>query len=220
VTSEALAPQKLRSWEGIRDPNVGPSDSTGAVGTSRYVELVNSKFAIYNRTNNDPLVQGTLNELAGESSSAFVFDPQVIWDPTTERFYYVMDDIISATDTRLAFGFSKDSTPESGGDADWCKYTIPFGTRFPDYPKLGDTQNRLLIGVNSFDSVTDAYLGSDLIALPKPPSGTTCPATLTPDVQPNLKNEDGTGAFTPRPGQPDRFEHHGLYRRPGGRPAR
>jgi hypothetical protein len=46
VTSEALAPQKLRSWEGIRDPNVGPSDSTGAVGTSRYVELVNSKFAI------------------------------------------------------------------------------------------------------------------------------------------------------------------------------
>ena len=77
-----------------------------------------------------------------------MFDPQIIWDPTTRRFYYVADDVYSAIDNRLAFGFSKTASPSSA--ADFCKYVIKFGPRFPDYPKLGDTEDLLLIGANTF----------------------------------------------------------------------
>jgi hypothetical protein len=195
------SPQIFRSWEGIRDPRVAPSDSTGAIGPTRYIELINVKYAIYNRTSNTPIDTGELNELAGEPPfpRADVFDPQIIWDPTTSRFYYVAADIISATDNRLAFGFSKTASPSSA--ADFCKYTLRFGSRFPDYPKLGDTQRLLLIGVNSFAGDTFEFLGADLISITKPPAGSTCPnrGQFTVDTETDLRDADGRQAGTPVP---------------------
>src|SRR5260221_13253823 len=55
-----LAPSLVRNWAGQSDPTDAPSDSTGAIGTTRYVELVNSKVAIYNRTSNTPSAPGPL----------------------------------------------------------------------------------------------------------------------------------------------------------------
>ena len=126
-------------------------------------------------------------------------DPQIIWDPTTSRFYYAAVDIISATDNRLAFGFSKTASPSSA--ADFCKYTIKFGSRFPDYPKLGDTEDLLLIGVNSFELDTEVFLGADLISITKPPVSSGCPnrGQFTVDTETDLKDADGRQAGTPVP---------------------
>src|SRR5215210_1335874 len=90
AAAQGADPETFRSWEGIRDRKGGtPSDSTGAIGPTRYIELVNTKYAIYDRSNDAPISEGTLNELAGEPPypKADVFDPQIIWDPTTKRFY-------------------------------------------------------------------------------------------------------------------------------------
>ena len=59
-----LAPTAARSFNGIRQPNSAPSDSTGAVGPTRYIELVNTNFAIYSKTSNTPMSTGSLNTLA------------------------------------------------------------------------------------------------------------------------------------------------------------
>jgi hypothetical protein len=115
-SAAAQAPQTVRSWEGVNDPNVGPSDSTGAIGTDRYIELVNEKFAIYDRTSDTPISTGSLQSLVGESPSASVFDPQIIWDPDTSRFFYAADDVLSASDNRLAIGFSTTASPSSAAD--------------------------------------------------------------------------------------------------------
>ena len=140
----------MRGFNGIRQANSAPSDSTGAVGTTRYIELINTNFAIYNKTSNTPLAQGTLNQLAGESAGNNIFDPQVIWDPGRTASYYAMDDIASASDNRLAIGFSKTSSPN--GAADFCHYVFNYGSFFPDYPKLGDSQGFFFTGVNTFNS--------------------------------------------------------------------
>jgi hypothetical protein len=47
-----LIPSSPLGWEGLSDPNTAPSDSIGAIGPDRYVELVNDKFGIYNRIGN------------------------------------------------------------------------------------------------------------------------------------------------------------------------
>ena len=198
--SGPLAPSIVsgRSFQGINNPNVAPPDETSAVGTTRYIELVNTNFAIYNKTSNTPISTGTINSLAGAASTDSVFDVQVIWDPTTSRFYYAADDIVSASDNRVAFGFSKTASPSSA--ADFCKYTIGFGMVFPDYPKLGDSQFFAMIGSNLF-SGNNAFLGSDLLAISKPPAGTGCPAASTlklDDAAPLLINAT-TQAFTPVP---------------------
>ena len=195
-----LAPSIVsgRSFQGINNPNVAPPDETSAVGTTRYIELVNTNFAIYNKTSNVPIGTGTINSLAGAAATDSVFDVQVIWDPTTRRFYYAADDVVSSADNRVAFGFSTTASPSSA--ADFCKYSIGFGQVFPDYPKLGDSQFFAMIGSNLF-SGSNSFLGSDLLAISKPPSGTSCPAASSfklDDAAPLLINAS-TQAFTPVP---------------------
>jgi hypothetical protein len=196
--SGPLAPSIVsgRSFQGINNPNVAPPDETSAVGTTRYIELVNTNFAIYNKTSNTPIKTGSINTLDGAASTDSVFDVQVIWDPTTSRFYYAADDVVSRTDNRVAFGFSKTASPSSA--ADFCKYRIGFGAAFPDFPKLGDSQFFAMIGSNLFNT-RGSFLGSDLLAISKPPAGTSCPAASSfklDDAAPLMINAT-TPAFTP-----------------------
>src|SRR5436190_2335881 len=57
VAAAAFAPQAPTaspSFKGLRDTSVGPPDTTGAVGTSRFIETINDKFAIYDKTSSTP----------------------------------------------------------------------------------------------------------------------------------------------------------------------
>ena len=189
-----LAPVLIRGWEGIFDAGSAPSDSTSSVGSTRYMETINRKYAIYNKTTNAPINTGTLNQLAGAAGNAF--DPQIMWDAQTNRFYYAMDLVVSATDNRLAIGFSKTASPNTS--ADFCHYFVTFGSTLPDYPKLGDTANFWAMGSNLFNSV-GSFTGSHVFALTKPPAGTACPAisTFKTGFKSPLNDPNGGPAFTP-----------------------
>src|SRR5688572_23906915 len=54
----ALAPSTSFAAESVFDSNSAPSDTTGAVGTSRYIHLINRKFAILSKTRVRPLSTG------------------------------------------------------------------------------------------------------------------------------------------------------------------
>src|SRR5262249_28586474 len=155
-----------------------PADTTGAVGPTRFLQLVNCGAGIFDRTTGDLIGSGTLDQLAGISSSVGSFDPQVVWDGTTSRFFYVLDSIFLSFDNRLAVGFSK--TPEPNNvTSDWCHYTLSFGPLLLDYPKLGGSQFFAIIGANGFlPTSPPTFVGSDLIAISKPPAGTACPAAF------------------------------------------
>lgn len=201
-TAAKLAPSFLRNWAGQRDTTAAPSDSTGAIGISRYIELVNSKAAIYSRTSNTPVASGPLLQLTGCATAGCTenaFDVQVIWDPGTNRFYYAADDIVSSSVNLLDFGFSTSATPTLSA-ASWCRYSLNFGATFPDYPKLGDTRDFMLIGANLFNGTS--FAGSGIAWVTKPPSGSRCPApsTFKGGIAGPLRNANGTAAFTPVPG--------------------
>jgi hypothetical protein len=215
-----LAPSLVRNWAGQQDTNVAPSDSTGAIGTTRYIELVNSKAAIYSRTSNTPTASGPLLKLTGCATSACtdqVFDVQVIWDPALNRFFYTTMDLNSGSTggNLLDFGFSTTGTPTLSASS-WCRYSIGFGSTIPDYPKLGDTTNFLLIGTNDF-SGSGAFQGSTIFWITHPPSGSSCPkaSTFKAGITKPLKNSNGSAAFTPVPGsQTDRSSTGWAVARP------
>ena len=164
------------SWQGIAaDGTSSPSDSTGAIGPSSYIENVNSIATIYDRTG-APLATSGLNAWWNEGG-ANAFDPQVMWDATTGRFYYAGDAVFSGSDNRLAFGFSTTANPTSLTGADWCRYEVAYGSLFPDYPKLGDSRDFTLIGVNVFSG--NSFARSEIVAISKPGAGATCPAANT-----------------------------------------
>ncbi len=166
-----LAPAKIRSWAGINDPNSAPPDETSAVGTGRYIELVNARYAIYRKTGNIPTNTGTLNSLAGVGSSEDVFDPQITWDATTNRFYYAADDVVDPAHNFVAYGFSKTANPSSA--ADWCHFFVSSGTTFADFPKLGDSRDFVIVGTNLFNP-GGSYVGSNIFASSKPKASDTC----------------------------------------------
>lgn len=182
--------------------NIAPSDSTGAIGTDRYVELVNQRFGVYDRTGG-LASSGALTELAG-LPDANLLDPQVIWDPDQNRFFYSMIDTNrDFTSNQLAFGFSKTNLPDIDG---WCTYTSAFGAYgadFPDYPRLGDSRDFVLIGIDRFGIGRRHRLGADLAWYQKPPAGpiTTCPAasSFATGLFSDLRDVDGHRVGTPVP---------------------
>jgi hypothetical protein len=196
--AQMLAPVSSRNWAGISDSSGTPSDSTGAIGTTRYIELINSRFAIYSRTSNTPLATGTLGQLGGDAAGD-TFDPQIIWDPTTSRFYYAMDDIVSPSSNLVLFGWSKTATPASA--ADFCKFQTSFGVAFPDFPKLGDTADFLVVGINRFsnNSRNGTFVSTDMLAFAKPAPGTACTSPATGVIVQNLKDAAGRQTFTAVP---------------------
>ena len=197
--ARGFAPVQNSGFDGLVDPNSAPSDSTGNVGSTRFIELVNSKIGIYNKTSPTPISTATLSDLAGGSGEAF--DPQVMWDAQTNRFYYTMDDVISSTQNVIALGFSKTASPNNATSA-FCHYNVNFGSNFPDYPKLGDSQSFFIVGSNVFNSA-NAFQGSDAFAIGKPSAAaiTTCPAasSLVFGEGFNLRDPSGGASSTPVP---------------------
>ena len=190
------------NFAGQNSVNSAPPDMTGAIGPTRYIQTINSIVRIVNRTTHAAIANGTLNQLAGQASTVNSFDPQLHWDNQTNKFYYSMDSIFSSTDHKLSFGFSKTASP-ANVTSDWCHYQISYGTPFPDYPKMGDSQFFTIIGVNVFNG--NSYVGSDILAIGKPTSAniTTCPAasSFKFGIKQNILDSTNTRAFTPTPSQ-------------------
>lgn len=185
------------SFEGQAAALTSPPVANGAIGRTRYIQVVNRSVGIYSRTSGALLASGTLDDLAGLSTTVESFDPQIMWDPSTNRFYYLMNSNFSASDNRLSFGFSKTATP-TNTSTDWCHYDVAYGAEFPNFPKLGDSRYFLIFGVNTFSSSdeTGGFVGSDLIAVSKPAAGSVCPAASSFKMGSKRNLAD---AFTPVP---------------------
>ena len=196
-------PNVSPSFDGNFQTGGTPPDTTGAIGSDRYIETVNTEYAIYSRSGS-LLNSGTLDALTGISTGPFGYalsDPQMMWDAKTQRFYYsvVYFDSLLFSDNGMAVGWSKTATPSSASD--FCQYAISFGSELPDYPKLGDSADFLLYGYNAFGSFASTYDGSGFAVMNKPQPGSSCAPTTAFTVTDSgfLKNGNGSPAATPVP---------------------
>ena len=187
---------------GLSDTCCVPPDTTGAIGPSHYVEMVNSTIGIYDRNLNSIIQQKFTTFFGlGDPNNRYC-DPQVEWDPQGNRWFYSLLYCGSPTSGAQSFdfGWSKTADPT----ATWCgPYQVDTGTVLDDFPRLGHDDNFLAIGTNLFDS-TGKFLGANIWAIPKPPAAqATCPATpaATAFADPSrpLLASDGGKAFAPVP---------------------
>jgi len=185
-------------WTGPNSPDSAPLDANGAIGPTRYLDIVNYSLGIYDRAGK-ALTSGTLNDLTGDTNG--LSDPIAFWDPATDRFYF---QVLDTTSFDTEWGFSKTDSPSSF--ADFCTYDTDFGYgaagNLPDYPKFGQTTDFLLIGVNSYSTVSAN--GSDIDWITKPQGSdpiTACPdkSTFKTGSVQTVQNADGSDAWTPVP---------------------
>jgi hypothetical protein len=182
------------AWAGEYQGDLTPPDPTGAMGPSSYIELTNLRYQVAGR-DGTVLGSGDLGSLTGLPVYE-LSDPQVIWDPSSQRFFYVVLDVYRFG---FAFGFSKTADPRS--PSDFCQYILNYGYgstfTLPDYPKLAVTNDFVLIGSNDFRFMT-TYTGSNVDWLYKPPPG-PCPGSLAGGQFQQLRAGDGSLAATPNP---------------------
>jgi hypothetical protein len=195
-------PAVLVSVRGQSEGDLAPPDPTGAAGPHSYIQIINLRMAIYDRSG-VRLAAGPIEQLVGGFHFNYS-DPQMLWDAHTQRFFYLIWDTTNAT---MRWGFSKTNDPRSLGDKDFCKYVSAFGydpSDAPDYPKLGQTNDFLLIGVNFFAGF-ETYQGGDLLWIAKPQVHgpiTNCPSSLNATGRfPNVTNPDGSHINAPIPAQ-------------------
>lgn len=194
-------PSVIGGGSGMTDTSVTPPDPNGAISPTEYVEMVNEKIGVYNRSGS---LLSSNTEAGFTGLSAINGDGVMLWDAGQNRFFFAALYLPSGSN-ELAFGFSKGPSP-SAAASDWCAYHSTFGTYgadFPDYPKIGTTSDFILIGANRFNGAGTAFLGGDIVWASKPPAGTlsTCPAlgSFTTGYQRSLLNANGTQASTPQP---------------------
>src|SRR6266702_1079576 len=196
-----LNPVANPSWEGVNENDLAPPDPTGAIGPKSYVQFINDQMAIYTRTGTFVTSAGV--EAIGGGAHTNYSDPQILWDPATKRFYFL---IINTKNDTFLWGFSKSNNPTSIPGS-FCHYVADFGygAKLPDYPKLGQTKDFLLIGANIYLNLV-TFLGSDVDWITKPKGGkpiSTCPAasSFTQGQAVGLKNADGVSlSSSPEPG--------------------
>jgi hypothetical protein len=207
-------PTAAPSFQGGFDSAGEPPDTTGAVGTSRFVEAMNSRIDVYNRTGTH-LGGASFETVHGACVTSAALceysDPQVLWDQQTKRFYYEdLNADVGGSANFFIWGFSKTSHPNTFGSSDWCTYStqtgLNYGTSLPDYPKMGASKFFLMIGVNVYDGET--YTGSDIDTITKPQTSSaisSCPAAnsfrYTRNGPISDCNPSGVFAANPNPAQ-------------------
>ena len=151
----------------------------GAIGPFSYIQMINTSARIYNRNTHAVVATASLDKIAGTGGqtstglTTFSVDPQIIWDPSTNRFYYVMRSTLGRFNHVLAFGFSRTSNPTDFSTNNWCNYRGSEGPQLPLDLTLGDSHHFIIIGANF---TGPGGHGPRVIAISKPPAGSACPA--------------------------------------------
>jgi hypothetical protein len=145
-----LTPGLDRSWEGIAISGYLPPDTEGAVGPNHYVQTVNVRMQIWNKTGTSLVgpvnTNGLWSTFGGPCQSDNDGDAIVLYDRQADR--WVISQFAVTSGQAVCMAVSKTSDPTG---AYWL-YQINT-QRFPDYFKLGTwpdaSNNAYFMGTNS-----------------------------------------------------------------------
>lgn len=183
--------QILSSFPGISATGFIPPDPIHAVGPDHVVASVNTDIAIFDKVTGNQLFRQNMSGAAGFFGSAgatsVVFDPWVIWDDDSQRFFVMGIDIASNTESNVFIAVSQDATPTGGND--WFKYKIDFthdptgtglgtGAHFPDYEKMGVNDDAIFVSGNYFPISGGSGVYAGITAIEKAPMLTGGPANI------------------------------------------
>lgn len=160
----ANAPAATNNFDGVPDNSrVIPSDSTGAAGTTQFLEIVNSQIAVYSKSGGLLLGPENTNTLfsgfGGSCQTNNDGDGSVQFDTLSQR--WVLEQLEVSTQpffVCVAVSTSADAT------GSWNRYSFQY-TNFPDYPKLGVWPDAYYLTVNQFNAAGTTGLGELTCAL-------------------------------------------------------
>lgn len=157
-----------------------PPDPTLAAGPKQVVGMVNATIEIYDKTTGAQLFSQKLSGPDGffgsVGATTTVFDPWVIFDEASQRFFLVGIDIVGGNQSHMYVAVSTTATPTDGSM--WSKHKVDFthdpeplglglDAHFPDYPKFSLDGDALYISSNYFPIGPGSGVYAGIVALDK-----------------------------------------------------
>jgi len=144
---------------------IEPPDPQVAVGPNHVLETVNILGRIYTRGGTTQYTF-RLRDFFGLPSGYSESDPKILYDTLSGRWFATYLSSVNATsgpdEGRLHIAVSATSDPLV-----WNTYYIPYVDRFPDFPGIGLTSDKVTVSSNLFDINTVTFVGEHTIVLQK-----------------------------------------------------
>ena len=170
-----------------------PPNANGASGLNHYVEIVNGRYAVYDKATGSVVASSTDRVFWSGGGISFapdieVSDPRVLFDPLSQRWFASGLDLRRSTfeENRLMLGVSKTANPLDG----WNTMAFdpdPATSYFSDFPMLGIDANGVYLSANLFEPGATAVAGKTVVSIPKLD-------LLT--ISPTVANRTGFGLLT------------------------
>jgi len=164
-----------------------PPDTSGAVGPEHLVVMLNTEFAVQARRGR-VLKQVLLKDFWKPAGASNVFDPRVVYDPRSRRYFATAIAEGQTTNSMILIGVSSTSDPAG----DWRLLTLkadPTGKVWADFPNLGFNRTWLGVSFNMHTvGETNLFVRSDLYILDK--------AALVSAQNPSIKKFEDSNGFT------------------------
>ncbi len=153
----------LASFAGISQGGSGyPPDTDGDISSNHFVQVVNSRYSVYDRSGTKilgPLSLSTLwNDLPGPWVGRDDGDPIILFDEQYQRWIITQFALPNSGNYEL---FAVSETEDPTGS--YYLYAFSFGTQFNDYPKIGVWSSGYAATYNLFTNHTNpSFIGSKI----------------------------------------------------------
>ena len=190
-----------------------PPDTNGDVGPNHYVQMVNTRFQIFNKTGASVFGPASINTLwsgfGGACQTENAGDPVVLYDQLADR--WLLTQFTSAGPAYfncVALSTSADPT------GTYYRWAFTTGSNFPDYPKYGIWSDGYYISTREFAGSPFAGIGAYALNRDQMILGNPAPQVvsflLPPGAQPYLTGDgllpaDLDGTMLPPVGSPQYF---------------
>jgi len=190
--------------------NSAPPDTNGDVGPNHYVQIVNSDFAVFNKTGTalfGPVPINTLwSGFGGGCQTNNDGDPIAIYDPIANRWVISQFSVTGANGGTVPFLQCVAVSQTADPTGSYFRYSFPY-TGFNDYPKMGVWPDGYYTTFNMFNAAGTAFQGSKVCAYDRAKMLTGAAATQqcfnTSTAFGGLLPADLDGARLPPAGSPN-----------------
>ena len=152
-----------------------PPDTMGSIGPNHYAEMINGRFARYSRvgvsqesSSLDSFWNTALAAGGGGSVISSSFDPRVMYDRNSGRWFAAAVDSAANSSSGILVGVTTGNDPSSGN---WRAFRLDADAnnfRWADYPVMGINGNWVTISNNMFGiSGAGASTSISVLSIPK-----------------------------------------------------
>ena len=145
--------------------NCMPPDNDGAVGTTQYMQFINSEYRVFDKSGNTvlgPLFGNAFwSGFGGECESENNGDPVIRFDAAAQRWVVSQFALGPSESGPFYECVAVSTTADATGS--YNRYAFPF-TVFPDYPKIGVWPDAYYFTFNNFPATGPGFVGADACA--------------------------------------------------------